>query len=345
MNPKVSVIVPVYNVEKYLKKSISSILNQTLEDIEIIIINDGSTDNSYKIVKELAEYDSRIVVINKENGGVSSARNIGLRVAKGEYISFVDSDDWIDRDMIIDLYYIAKQYRCDVISCSYDINEKRKVEYPLTANKLMRREDIIREIFPKIIGGNIKTFIWDKIYNREFIIKNNIEFDEEIDLFEDWVFLVSVYEYMSDFYYISKCMYHYRLNNNSLSNKYHENFYDLIINIHRRKLQFINKVKLNTSYNNLIARNNFISDLIKSINHVVINGEELTLGEKKKQLDKILLNDFNKQILIGDINEYLDNNSMNYIYGKYLLKLIENKRSFFIIIWIKSYLLLKNIRN
>ena len=247
--------------------------------------------------------------------------------------------------MIIDLYYIAKQYRCDVISCSYDINEKRKVEYPLTANKLMRREDIIREIFPKIIGGNIKTFIWDKIYNREFIIKNNIEFDEEIDLFEDWVFLVSVYEYMSDFYYISKCMYHYRLNNNSLSNKYHENFYDLIINIHRRKLQFINKVKLNTSYNNLIARNNFISDLIKSINHVVINGEELTLGEKKKQLDKILLNDFNKQILIGDINEYLDNNSMNYIYGKYLLKLIENKRSFFIIIWIKSYLLLKNIRN
>lgn len=94
--PKLSVIVPVYNVEKYLKECINSIINQTLKDIEIICVNDGSTDNSLKILEELSQLDNRIKIINKENGGLASARNAGMKVASGEYYTFIDSDDFID---------------------------------------------------------------------------------------------------------------------------------------------------------------------------------------------------------------------------------------------------------
>ena len=105
-NIKVSVIVPVYNCEKYLKKCLDSLVNQTLKDIEIICVNDGSTDNSGRILEEYT--DSRIKIITKENGGLSSARNAGIAVAKGEYLGFVDSDDWVDLDFYEKLYNTAK---------------------------------------------------------------------------------------------------------------------------------------------------------------------------------------------------------------------------------------------
>ena len=98
--PKISVIVPIYNVEKYLAKCLDTILAQTFSDIEIICVNDGSTDNSRKILSEYAKKDSRIKIVDKKNGGLSSARNAGMKVAQGEFISFIDSDDWIDETLL-----------------------------------------------------------------------------------------------------------------------------------------------------------------------------------------------------------------------------------------------------
>ena len=106
---KVSIIVPVYNVEKYLKRCLDSITNQTLKELEIICINDGSTDNSLKILKQYAHKDKRISIINKQNEGLSVARNTGMEAASGEYIGFVDSDDWIDLDFYKKLYTTAKK--------------------------------------------------------------------------------------------------------------------------------------------------------------------------------------------------------------------------------------------
>jgi len=126
MNPKISIIVPVYKVEQYIHKCIDSILNQTLNDFELILVNDGSPDQCGQICDEYAKCDSRIKVIHKENGGQASARNMGLDIATGEYIGFVDSDDWIEPDMYEILYNECIINECEIISCSSIIHCKTK---------------------------------------------------------------------------------------------------------------------------------------------------------------------------------------------------------------------------
>lgn len=118
MNPKISIIVPVYKVEPYIHKCIDSILNQTFKDFELILVDDGSPDNCGNICDEYAEKDKRVVVIHKKNGGLSSARNAGLDIARGEYIGFVDSDDYIESDMYELLYNICVENMCEIASCS-----------------------------------------------------------------------------------------------------------------------------------------------------------------------------------------------------------------------------------
>ena len=113
--PKVSVIVPVYNVEQYLSRCLTSLINQTLEDIEIIVVNDGSTDGSERIIKEYKRNNSKIIAVNKENGGLSSARNFGLYYATGEYVAFLDSDDYVDRNIYKKMYEKAKATNSDYV--------------------------------------------------------------------------------------------------------------------------------------------------------------------------------------------------------------------------------------
>lgn len=119
MNNKVSIIIPVYNAEKHISKCIESLTNQTYKEIQIILINDGSTDKSGQICEAYAEKDNRIIVIHKENGGVSSARNIGLENSTGYYIMFVDSDDWIEEDAIKRLMQVQNKYSYDLIMFGY----------------------------------------------------------------------------------------------------------------------------------------------------------------------------------------------------------------------------------
>ena len=118
--PKVSVIIPVYNVEKYLRKCLESIFKQTYKNIEIIVVNDGSTDGSCQVLNDLKEEDDRLIIINKKNGGLSSARNAGIEAATGEYLVFVDSDDWIDEKYIENMYVISDTYDCDIVQCGYE---------------------------------------------------------------------------------------------------------------------------------------------------------------------------------------------------------------------------------
>lgn len=117
MSPKISVIVPIYNVENYLQRCIDSILNQTLRDIEVILVDDGSTDNSGIIIDEYAKLDTRIIIVHKENGGQASARNIGIEIAKGQYVGFVDSDDWVDVDMYQKMYDKISETKSDMCVC------------------------------------------------------------------------------------------------------------------------------------------------------------------------------------------------------------------------------------
>lgn len=190
--PKVSVIVPVYNTEKYLARCIDSILAQTFTDFELILVDDGSTDNSGKICDEYAQKDSRIVVIHKENGGVSSARNKGIDVAQGDWISFVDSDDEYYNNHSLKFLYSNISDNTELVIGGYECcNEKSDITYQISND--------IKEVLTPIEGlklyynpqyYNYLGYACIKLYNRKFILKNDLKFDERLAYNEDGLFYI-----------------------------------------------------------------------------------------------------------------------------------------------------------
>ena len=239
---KVSIIVPVYNVERYLKRCVESIVSQTLKDLEIILVDDGSPDHSGKICDELKEKDNRIVVIHQENKGLPGARNSGMKIAHGEYIGFVDSDDYIDNDMYERMYITAKDNQADVVMCDflkeaiidnegknnnnqhgtrtqmicdidegvYDINKIKEVIYP----QLIMKENID---FGPLLSQ------WSCLYNRKFMEENSIFYNENIKQCEDNYLSSIIGIRMKKFVYMKHfCPYHYMYNPNSISHTYKE---------------------------------------------------------------------------------------------------------------------------
>lgn len=162
----ISIIIPVYKVEKYLEKCIQSVINQTYKNIQIILVDDGSPDNCGKICDEYAKKDHRIEVIHKSNGGLSDARNKGLEIAKGEYIGFVDSDDYIEADMYEVLYNSLKQYNADVSICNFYTVSQEKIAIKNADNgiKEYNRIEILKEI---LLDNNIQSYAWNKLYRKD----------------------------------------------------------------------------------------------------------------------------------------------------------------------------------
>ena len=181
---KISVVIPVYNAEKYLEKCLDSVENQTLKDIEIVCVNDGSKDNSLEILKRHAEKDDRIKIINQENSGVSVARNNGIRKAEGEYVTFVDSDDYIDDCTYKSCMSIVLQERPDVFIYSYRTDEKEEVPQNIDISKCnyYNNNDFMSAY------NNSHPAVWDKIFKKEFLLKNNIFFKEDVSFAEDYAF-------------------------------------------------------------------------------------------------------------------------------------------------------------
>ena len=179
MSVKVSVILPVYNASDYLHQCMDSIVGQTLKDIEIILVDDGSPDNCGKICDEYAAKDTRIKVIHKENGGLSSARNAGMEVAEGEYIGFVDSDDWIESDMYMTLWQKAKDINADLVNCDYFRNNDR-IKTNIQKN-IVYDKKCIDELLTTSNSNKVLWFVWRNIYRRKLI--NDYKLDG-IDL--DW---------------------------------------------------------------------------------------------------------------------------------------------------------------
>ena len=185
--PKLSIIVPIYNVEKYLPRCIESILNQTFREFELILINDCSTDNCKEICEKYKKIDSRIIVVNKKNGGVSSARNFGIDISRGEYIGFVDPDDFIDANMYEILFNTANSYNSDMVICDYykvsEYDIKKYEEIQLN-NKGIIVENInnIDAIERILTVGEKFIFAWNKIYKRRLF--ENLRYNEGM-IYED----------------------------------------------------------------------------------------------------------------------------------------------------------------
>ncbi|WP_434798705.1 glycosyltransferase family 2 protein [Terrisporobacter vanillatitrophus] len=187
MNPKISIIVPVYKVEKYIYKCIDSILAQTFKDFELILVNDGSPDRCGDICEEYARKDDRIVVIHKDNGGQASARNKGIDIARGYYIGFVDSDDWIEPDMYEILYNICNNHNCEIANCSSVIHFKNRKQvnggHPLTIHT---KEEAMKTMLE---GKLYDEVVWTKLIKRDLV--KGVRFSQGI-MYEDTDFTYKV---------------------------------------------------------------------------------------------------------------------------------------------------------
>lgn len=210
--PKISVIVPVYNTEKYLHRCIDSILSQTFTDFELLLINDGSKDNSGKICDEYASRDSRIRVFHKENGGVSSARNLGLDNAQGEWIAFVDSDDWVESHYLSVLFQDGKY---DFVTCYWRLvnDDSYKCEIPKEEEYNGKSE--IR----KYLDLNIAkiSFPVCRLYRKEIISTYKLSFNEKIHCSEDALFNITYLKYVDSIKQVSNIAYNYEKHIGSLS--------------------------------------------------------------------------------------------------------------------------------
>lgn len=219
-NPLISIVVPVYNVQEYLSECLDSLINQTYRNLEIILINDGSTDNSSNILNNFAKLDKRIQVIHKRNGGVSTARNVGLKISTGKYIMFVDSDDWIDEEMVDTMVRIAKLKQVDLVSCRMrrvTMNGiSREVAYDYhPINHILSKNELYLEIVKELFhgGGTLYCRLIDKS------LANSERFIDGMRISEDQEWLLRVANKINKGIYIPNSLYNTRMRPESATTK------------------------------------------------------------------------------------------------------------------------------
>ncbi|MEO3945383.1 glycosyltransferase [Gorillibacterium sp. CAU 1737] len=212
-NVRVSVIVPVYNSERYLKECVDSLLSQTLPGCEFLFVNDGSTDRSGVILNEYAERDSRIRVIEQPNGGVSAARNRGLQEACGAYIGFVDADDSVESDFFETLYHAAEKEDCDIVVSTFAASQEGTLvvtEYGLPTDRPLNRDEIQRTILPYFLREENLNAVWTKLYRASLLQERNVRFPIGVALGEDALFNMEAFVHASNVRVLNYLGYRYR---------------------------------------------------------------------------------------------------------------------------------------
>ena len=235
--PQVSIIVPVYNVQNYIERCLNSLVNQTFKDIEIITINDGSTDKSLELLNKYAKEDIRVSVIDLGDEGVSYCRNLGIEKANGKYIMFVDSDDWIDSNMVEVMYKKAEENNLDLVMCSYirEFKDRSKEKiFNLPKEIIYKENEVKNELLRKLVGpikeelSNPELLdalgtVWGKLYRVDILKENKLKFVDlkEIGSAEDTLFNIFTFNYLKKVMFLNKPMYHYwRDNPKSVTSQY-----------------------------------------------------------------------------------------------------------------------------
>lgn len=321
--PKISVIVPVYNVEKYLNRCVDSILNQTFEDFELILVNDGSPDNCGNICDEYAQKDNRVKVIHKKNGGVSSARNAGIDTAQGEYIMFVDSDDWINENMLNDMYNMPDS---DMkVSSIRMIGKDNSTEY-IIDTKMYTQEDLLIGFFSEAFPIICFCGPWCKLYKKDIIFNNAIRFNEYMSLGEDTYFNLNYIKHCKSIYTSEQIYYYYmRENSESLFTKFRLNMYYDVRKVFDLKVKMANE--LNMGRDSIFKlKLSYIQSLIGNLIKMV---DTNTKTEVKKYMSLLQKDkEFNDDNLIKNlksthklINKLISYNLFNTAYLLFFIKL------------------------
>lgn len=233
--PKISMIVPVYNVEQYLERCVKSIMNQSYSNLEILLVDDGSTDKSAGICDALSLLDCRVKVIHKQNGGVSSARNVGLAVSTSEYVMFVDADDWLDSMLCESLLYASNN--ADFIITGYSWITKNKTEVVSMESQMYQFPIDAENMFEKLYGNHLLNAPWGKMYKRNVIGEQ--QFDKRIELGEDLIFNLRYLSKCSNIVYIDGGGYFYNCaNDNAATKRMRENDLEQISYLYFKTLEF-----------------------------------------------------------------------------------------------------------
>ncbi len=318
MDEKISIIVPMYNAEKWLEKCVNSIIEQSYSNIEILLINDGSTDKTLEICKKIEKIDNRVRVIDKKNEGVSKTRNLGLENATGKYIKFVDSDDWLEKNACEELIKIIKEEKTDLVICGLNIYKK---------NKLLRTPHLEKKIVE--IKKNIKEFEYiyrvfaspcNKLYRKDKIVE---KFREDLDIGEDLLFNIKYLENIEKISVTDKCLYNVCLDNeNSLNRKFREDRLDVNLDLTDIEIQFCKKM-----YNNIE------SDFLYNKYLLLLHAHLLQIGQfyNKKEMK----NEINKYSNDDRIQNACKCSNMQRIDYKIFKKLVENKNYTLIYYYIK----------
>lgn len=328
---KISVIVPVYNTQKYLKECLNSITNQTFQDIEIICINDGSTDNSLKVLEEFSKKDNRIKIITQKNSGLSASRNRGIELSNGEYIYFIDSDDYIELDTLKELYDISIENSCDLVLFKLinfydDTYEKFTSPYyemnflKSFRNRLFNFKDVGDEFCDVAVSAP------GKFFKKELI--SDLRFPEGL-IFEDNLFFAKAIIRSKNIYFYDKHLYNRRIRRDSITQKFDIKFADVII-IFNEIIELTKKSDLYGMYGKKL--------LDKKMGRVFVRFSEVC-DEYKEEFFNLIKNDFenhkveyeNDDAFLNEISDrsrfifYSALNSNSYLEFSYKIQLFDSK--------------------
>lgn len=290
MSEKISIIVPIYNVQSYLKKCIESLIQQTYENIEIILVNDGSTDNSGKICDYYALKDNRIKVVHQKNGGVSYARNTGLAYSTGDYIAFVDPDDWIDKNMYEKMLEVLNENDSSIAMCGY-VYEGGDNILNKSKPKLVEQNLSNRELLSKLFMSNTYYYVilWNKLYKA--CLWKDVRFPNGY-VHEDEAVIHIIYDRCARMSIISNDFYHYRIIDTSITHT----------NKLKRRIDYAYALSLRLNY---FYQKNEFNDCIDMLNEVLY----LILNTfNSDELDKISLYKIRK-IILYNLSKIIKENS------------------------------------
>ena len=306
---KVTVIVPVYNVESYVKECILSLLEQTYSNLEIIIINDGSTDNSKEICEEIQGKDKRIIYISKKNSGVSDTRNVGIKQSTGDYITFIDSDDFIDNEYIDRMVTQLEECNVDMVVCNY-IELYKNSKLSINNNEIndiiiTNREAITKVFSSRTFGG----YLWNKIFKSEIIKKNKLFFNKDIHMCEDMLFICKYLSNCNNVKIISDKIYFYRMRQSSMVWNKSISKYITLYNSYNEIYKLLYKMNIDMSdFYYMVLNSIFSNDLYNE--KIFLDFDILRAYKYVCKSKKI---DINQKIKLK-LKKYF-----NFIYKKYML--------------------------
>jgi len=341
--PEISIIVPIYNGEKYINKCLEMIINQTFKDFELIIVDDGSTDNSCKMLNEYAKKDTRIKIISKKNEGTWAARNMAIDESIGKYIIFFDCDDWYEDNLLSEMHASIEKNKVDlVISGQTNITVNKNGEtirkaIVIPSEHFFKTKNEILENYILLREEEIGDTLWNKIYKSEIIKKYNLRF-ENYRRGEDTIFNANYYELIDKCSVIGKAFYSYRIeNSNPVWLKYNENYLNIVS---EENNMIISKLELWGKYNRNAMEyqsTHFIYRIIEYFYGVAYPKNNLSFKNKKEKLLNLITDE--------DVKKNLVNSNVNGKFNKLIIKLMKSKKIVLILFFVRLKLIHANIKD